>query len=107
MVAPDAPPDGVAFATAVMAAVPPATYRAALARWCASTSARRWHASPCRCWSAGGDNNAAPAVMERMAQRIAGAEYHCLPGVGHLACMEQPALFNAAVLDFARRFPPA
>ncbi len=41
-----------------------------------------------------------------MGQRIPGAEYRCLPDVGHLACMERPALFNEAVLDFLhRRFP--
>ncbi|AOY93197.1 alpha/beta hydrolase [Cupriavidus sp. USMAA2-4] len=110
MVAPDAPPDGVAFATAVMAAVPPATYRAALGALVRfdQREALARIAVPVLALAGEHDNNAAPAVMERMAQRIAGAEYHCLPGVGHLACMEQPALFNAAVLDFlARRFPPA
>ena len=49
------------------------------------------------------DGNAPAAVMERMAAKIPGAEYVCLPGLGHLACMESPAVFNAAVLGFLRR----
>jgi pimeloyl-ACP methyl ester carboxylesterase len=36
--------------------------------------------------------------MERMAAKIRGARYVCLPGVGHLPNLEAPAAFNAAVL---------
>ena len=49
------------------------------------------------------DKNAAPSVMEKMAARIPGCEYLCLPGVGHLANMEDPAAFDAAVLAFLKR----
>jgi pimeloyl-ACP methyl ester carboxylesterase len=57
---------------------------------------------------AGERDLAAPAsVMERMAARIPGADYVVLPRAGHLANLEQPAAFNAAVLAFlARRFAP-
>lgn len=110
MVAPDAPADAVAFATRVMAAVPPSTYRAALqalVRFDQRALLPRI-AVPVLALAGEHDGNAAPAVMERMAARIPGAEYRCLPDVGHLACMERPELFNAAMLDFLRRhFPHA
>lgn len=108
MVAPDADADAVAFATAVMAAVPPATYRAALqalVRFNRRDELPRI-AVPVLALAGEHDANAAPAVMQRMAERIPAAEYRCLPNVGHLACMERPADFNAAMLDFLRRrFP--
>jgi 3-oxoadipate enol-lactonase len=37
-------------------------------------------------------------MMERMAAKIHGARYVCLPGAGHLPNVETPAAFNAAVL---------
>lgn len=108
MVAPDAPADAVAFATRVMASVPPDTYRAALHALVRfdQRAALAGIAVPVLALAGEHDANAAPAVMERMAARIPGAEYRCLPGVGHLACMERPARFNEALLDFlARHFP--
>ena len=44
------------------------------------------------------DRNAPPPMMERMAAKIHGARYVCLPGAGHLPNVETPAAFNAAVL---------
>ena len=77
-------------AAAVMSAVPEATYRAALRPLSASTAARRCRPSrvPTLCLAGEHDRNAPPAVMQRMAARIPGAEYHCLPGAGHLANVE-------------------
>ncbi len=46
------------------------------------------------------DQNAPAAGMGRMAQRIPGARYVALDGVGHLAHLEQPARFNAALDAF-------
>lgn len=66
-----------AVARAVMAGVPESSYRAAL--------------------------NATPAVMRTMAQRIPGAQFHCLQGVGHLDNMEQPDSFNTSVLAFLQQ----
>ncbi|MGT2505872.1 alpha/beta fold hydrolase [Cupriavidus basilensis] len=109
MVAPDADAQAVAFAASVMAAVPPDTYRAAL-QALVRFDRREMLARigvPVLALAGEHDANAAPAVMERMAQKIAGAEYLCLPGVGHLACMERPADFNAAVLGFLGRHFPA
>jgi pimeloyl-ACP methyl ester carboxylesterase len=46
-------------------------------------------------------------VVERMAGKIPGARYVCLPGVGHLPSLEAPATFDATVLDFlCRALPP-
>ena len=58
---------------------------------------------PVLCLAGEDDRNAPPAVMQQMAARIAGAEFHCMAGVGHLANMEAPALFNRALIDFLRR----
>jgi 3-oxoadipate enol-lactonase len=49
------------------------------------------------------DPNAPPAMMERMAAKIPGAQYVCLPGVGHLPNLESPAAFDAAVLGFLEK----
>jgi 3-oxoadipate enol-lactonase len=42
-------------------------------------------------------------VMQRMATRMAGAHYTCLAQAGHIANLEQPAAFNAAVLAFLQQ----
>ena len=105
MMAPDASDEAVARAAAIMARVPEATYRAALA---AIVSFNRLDnlaniRVPTFCFSGEHDKNAAPFVMEKMAARIPGAEYQCLAGAGHIANLEKPAEFNAAVLDFLQR----
>jgi len=41
--------------------------------------------------------------MERMAQKIPGAEYVLLEGCGHLGPMDQPDAFNAVLSSFLRR----
>ena len=46
------------------------------------------------------DPNAPAAAMQRMAARIPGSSYVALEGVGHLAHLEQPARFNAALDGF-------
>lgn len=108
MAAPDADPQRVARCADVMARVPEATYRAALHAIVGFD--RRADlprlAVPTLCLAGECDRNASPAVMQRMAQAIPGAEYRCLPGVGHLANMEAPAPFHAALLDFLRRHVP-
>ena len=48
------------------------------------------------------DTAAPPAGMERMASRIPGARLVVLPGAGHLAHLEQPDAWRAAVLGFVR-----
>jgi len=108
MFAPGADADRMDEAAAVMARVPDSSYRAALA---AIVSFNRLDdlariAVPTLCIAGEFDKNAPPSVVEKMASRIPGAAYVCLPGSGHIANLEQPALFNRAVLDFlTQHFP--
>jgi pimeloyl-ACP methyl ester carboxylesterase len=105
MVAPDASAAAKAQAAAIMARVPEATYRAALS---AIVSFNRLDnlASikvPTLCLAGEHDKNATPTVMQKMATKIPGAQYLCLPGVGHIANIERPEPFNAAVLAFLQQ----
>jgi 3-oxoadipate enol-lactonase len=105
MASPTAPHDAVARAAVLMSAVPEATYRRAL-RAIVGFNRRGQLGDlrlPVLCLAGEHDRNAPPAVMQHMAARIAGAEYHCMPGVGHLANMEAPAPFNRVLLDFLLR----
>ena len=105
MFAPDADPARIAEAAALMARVPAESYRAALS---AIVSFNRLAALgniavPTLCLAGALDLNAPPAVVEKMASRIPGAAYVCLPQVGHIANIEQPGLFNNAVLTFLKK----
>ena len=92
----------LATAVALMSRVPEATYRAALTAIASFNRLDNLSSIdvPTLCLAAEFDKNAAPAVMERMAARISQSKYQCLPGVGHLANMEDPYAFNAAVINF-------
>jgi len=98
-------PDGLARAEKLMAGVPPQTYRKAIALL--TTFDRRALLPGIRVPTlliAGSDDKTAPAsVMQRMAARIPGAEFATLAGCGHLGPMDQPAAFNAVLLEFLRR----
>ena len=105
MFGPDADPARIAEAVGLMAGVPQASYRAALS---AIVSFNRLAdlgqiAVPTLCLAGELDKNAPPAVVEKMASRIAGAEYACLFGVGHIANIEAPELFNSTVLSFLKK----
>ena len=105
MASPQAPHEAVARAARLMSAVPEATYRKALAA-IAGFDRRAALADlhlPVLCLAGGDDRNAPPSVMQQMAARIVGAEYRCLPGVGHLAHMEAPQAVNAALVEFLVR----
>ena len=92
-------------AMAVMSRVPEATYRAALAAIVAfdRREALKDLPMPCLLIAAEHDRTAPPDVMRRMAERIPGSEYLCLANAGHIANVEQPAAFHAALLDFSAR----
>lgn len=102
MLGEDADPAGARAATDCMAAVPSATYAAALAmlvrfdRRDALASIR----VPTLVLAGERDTNAPPLVMEKMAAKIPGSAYVMVPGMGHLANMERPATFNEIVLGF-------
>ena len=109
MMAASAPAAARAAAVALMSAVPPATYRIALAA-IAGFDRRAALAQirvPTLVLAGETDPNSPPAVQKKMAERIPGAEYVCLPGLGHLANLEDPAAFDAPLLDFLARHLPA
>ena len=60
-------------------------------------------AVPVLCLAGENDPNAPAAGVERMAGKIPGSRYVCLPGVGHLPNLEAPAAFDAAILSFLRQ----
>jgi len=107
MASPTAPHDAVARAAVLMSAVPEATYRRAL-KAIAGFNRRELLGDlhlPVLCLAGEHDRNAPPKVMQQMAARIAGSEYLCLAGVGHLANIEAPGPYNHALVDFlVRRF---
>jgi pimeloyl-ACP methyl ester carboxylesterase len=102
MASPQALQDAVARAAVLMSAVPEATYRSALHAIVGfdRREALAGLAVPVLCIAGADDRNAPPAVMKHMAERIAQAQYHCLPGVGHLAHMEAPQQVNPLLVDF-------
>jgi pimeloyl-ACP methyl ester carboxylesterase len=96
-----------ATAIAVMSAVPPDTYRAAIR--CLVTFDERANLSriavPTLCLAGDQDLSAPAPMMARMAAKIAGARFVCLKGVGHLANLEAPEAFAEAVVAFLRALP--
>jgi pimeloyl-ACP methyl ester carboxylesterase len=110
LVSPAASDEARAQARAVMGRVPEATYRAALKAIAGfdRRAALAAIAVPTLLLAAEHDRTAPPEVMQRMAARIAGSEFVSLPNAGHIANVEAPAAFNAAILDFLQRhFPVA
>ena len=106
MLGPSADAEGVAIARRSMAAVPEATYRAAIA--CLVTFDRRdalsGYTMPVLVLAGETDSNAPAPMMEKMAGRIPGADYVCMPGTGHLGNLEDPEAFNEAVGSFLGRW---
>lgn len=104
MLGPDAPAEAAPAAIAAMAATPAEAYRATVR--CLTTFNRRDDtariAAPTLLVAGEKDPLAPPKTMERMQQQIAGSRLVVLPGAGHLAHLEYPAAFNAAVRDFLR-----
>lgn len=98
-------PSGLAHAERIMGAIPTETYRKAVQLL--TTFERRAQLPSIRVPTlliAGSDDRIAPAsVMERMGQKIPGAEYILLEGCGHLGPMDQPDPFNEALRGFLER----
>jgi pimeloyl-ACP methyl ester carboxylesterase len=102
-----ASPGAAAEAIAAMAAVPEPAYRATVR--CLTTFDRRAGlphiAVPTLLIAGEHDPLAPPRTMQRMAEAIPGARLVVLPGAGHLAHLEQPEAFAAAVRDFLAGLP--
>ncbi len=95
-------PQGVALALRALAAVPEAAYRDALRALSGFDlrHALETYPMPVLLLAGEHDRNAPPRTMRRMAGRIPHARFELLSGAGHLAHLEQPARFNAAVESF-------
>jgi 3-oxoadipate enol-lactonase len=90
---------------AMMAAVPPDTYRAAL-KALVEFDARSYLAElnlPVLCLAAELDETAPPAVLQKMATKLPQAQFACLPAIGHLAPMEDPLKFCSAIQNFIEK----
>ena len=98
-------PEGLPLAQRIMSAVPPDTYRRAVALLTTfDQRARLPGITVPTLLVAGSDDRTAPAAtMARMAQKIPGAEFVVLEGCGHLGPMDQPEAFNATLLSFLQR----
>lgn len=109
LVSPLAGPAAQRSAREVMSRVPEATYRSALAAIAGfdRREALPRIAVPTLLLAAEHDRTAPPELMQRMAGRVAGAEFACLAGAGHIANVEVPAAFNEAVMSFLQRHFPA
>jgi 3-oxoadipate enol-lactonase len=99
---PDA--SGMQIARECMAAVPQATYRATMLALLGfdQRGALKNIAVPTLVLSGSKDNNAPAPMMAKMASYISSATYVELEGVGHLANLERPDVFNAALDQFLK-----
>lgn len=95
-------PNGIELARDCMAAVREDAYRAAMRSLMGFDlrGALKNIAVPTLVLSGSKDNNAPAPMMAKMASYIPSASYVELEGVGHLANLERPAAFNAALDRF-------
>jgi 3-oxoadipate enol-lactonase len=95
---------GMALARDCMAAVPEATYRATMLALMGFDlrGALKNISVPTLLLSGSRDNNAPAPMMAKMASYIPSASYVELEGVGHLANLERPNAFNAALDSFLK-----
>jgi 3-oxoadipate enol-lactonase len=100
-------PAGVELARDCMAAVPEASYRAMILALLGFDlrGALKHIAAPTLVLSGAKDNNAPAPMMAKMASYIPGSRYIELEGTGHLANLERPAAFNAALESFLSAKP--
>jgi 3-oxoadipate enol-lactonase len=98
----DPDPQGLDLARDCMAAVPENSYRASMLALLGFDlrSALKNIAVPTLVLSGSKDNNAPAPMMAKMATYIPSASYVELEGVGHLANLERPTAFNAALDGF-------
>jgi 3-oxoadipate enol-lactonase len=95
---------GMDLARDCMASVPPATYRATMLALMGFDlrAALKSIAVPTLVLPGSKDNNAPAPMMAKMASYIPSATYLELEGVGHLANLERPGAFNAALDRFLK-----
>jgi 3-oxoadipate enol-lactonase len=95
---------GMDLARDCMAAVPAASYRATMLALMGFDlrNALKSIVVPTLVLSGAKDNNAPAAMMAKMASYIPSAKYVELEGAGHLANLERPMAFNAALDHFLK-----
>ena len=95
---------GMELARDCMASVPETTYRATMLALMGFDlrNALKNIAVPTLVLSGSKDNNAPAPMMAKMATYIPSAKYVELEGVGHLANLERPMAFNAALDHFLK-----
>jgi 3-oxoadipate enol-lactonase len=102
LMAPGADPQNRALLIEEMGKVSPRTYRAAVT--CLVDFDERANLGniqvPVLCMVGELDRNAPAPMMERMAGKIPGAKYVCLPALGHMPNLEAPQAYNVAMLEF-------
>ena len=109
LVGANAAAEGIARAEAGVAATPAETFRTAV-QTIVTFDERANLAQiscPCLCLVGEEDTNAPPAMVEKMAAKISGATFQCLPGLGHMAHLEDPATFNRVVSEFLTCVSPS
>ena len=104
LVGDDSDAGGMELARDCMASVPEATYRATMQALMGFDlrDALKDITVPTLVLSGSKDKNAPAPMMAKMAAYIPSARYFELEGVGHLANLEQPGAFNAALDSFLR-----
>lgn len=102
LLAANAPESARIAAVESVSAVPPDVYRQAMQIFLAfdGTDVVPNIRLPTLVIAGGEDVTMAPAVVEAMARQIPGARYELIPGVGHLANLEDPPAFNHVLSDF-------
>jgi 3-oxoadipate enol-lactonase len=104
LVGDDPDPGGMELARDCMAAVPESTYRATMLALMGFDLRHvlKSISVPALVLSGSKDNNAPVPMMAKMASYIPLASYVELEGAGHLANLERPSAFNAALDQFLR-----
>ena len=95
---------GMELARECMASVPEATYRATMLSMLGfdQRNALKDIMVPTLLLSGSKDKNAPAPMMAKMAKYIPSAKYIELEGIGHLANLERPGAFNAALDSFLK-----
>lgn len=104
LLAANAPESARIAAIESVSAVPPLVYRAAMRCFLSfdGTDVLPNIRLPTLVIAGGEDRTMPPSVVESMARQIPGARFEVIPGVGHLANLEDPPAFNRVLADFLK-----
>jgi 3-oxoadipate enol-lactonase len=93
---------GIKVARASIGQVPPETYESGLRTLVSfdRSSSLPGLAMPALVMSGDLDKEAPPTLLQKMAMKIANAQYISMPGVGHFGNLENPRAFNEALGNF-------